>query len=83
LNAILQQTLGNAGRRKRMNVYSFGEAQYSKLGHEKMSMVKSPKLVGALLDKDVIDISFGEKHALALTGAAFFWPRDLLLSVLQ
>ena len=51
-----------------MNVYTFGEAQYSKLGHDKVSMLKTPKLVSALLDKDVIDIVYGEKHALALTG---------------
>ena len=67
-NCTLQTTLGNTGKRKRQNVYSFGEAQYSKLGHDKMSMAKAPKLVHALLDKDVIDISFGAKHALALTG---------------
>lgn len=67
--------LGNAGRRKRMNVYTFGEAQYSKLGHDKVSMLKTPKLVSALLDKDVIDIVYGEKHALALTadGQIYSW----------
>ncbi len=58
-----------------MNVYSFGEAQYSKLGHDKVSMTKTPRLISALLDKDVIDVVMGEKHALALTGN----PRTLFL----
>eukprot|EP00300_Choanocystis_sp_HF-7_P020992 c20714_g1_i1.p1 GENE.c20714_g1_i1~~c20714_g1_i1.p1 ORF type:complete len:955 (-),score=218.13 c20714_g1_i1:73-2688(-) len=38
-------------------------------------MCKVPKLVHALLDKDVIDISYGNKHALALTadGKVYSW----------
>ena len=56
-------------------VYSWGEGSYGRLGHGDTVTVKSPKLIEALKDVVVVQVSSGARHSAAVTadGALYTW----------
>ena len=56
-------------------VYSWGEGSYGRLGHGDTISIKSPKLVEALKDVVVVQVSSGARHSAAVTedGVLYTW----------
>lgn len=56
-------------------VYSWGEGSYGRLGHGDTVTVKSPKLVEALKDLVIVQVSSGSRHSGAITseGVLYTW----------
>jgi alpha-tubulin suppressor-like RCC1 family protein len=66
--------IGEAGE-----LFSWGRGVYRILGHGDTHNQRSPKRVEALLGASVINISIGEKHALALAedGLVYAWGENV------
>lgn len=56
-------------------LYTFGSGENGRLGHGDNVVLKEPKLVEILRDKDIKKFASGEKHSVALTadGHVFTW----------
>jgi alpha-tubulin suppressor-like RCC1 family protein len=60
---------------KNDKVYAFGENQFGCLGLGHKKSIKAPQIINKLCDQQIIDISYGISHVLALTesGECFSW----------
>jgi alpha-tubulin suppressor-like RCC1 family protein len=63
---------------KNDKVFAFGDNNSGCLGLGHNNTVKEPEIVNELCDQQIIDISFGSKHVLALTksGKCFSWGHN-------
>jgi alpha-tubulin suppressor-like RCC1 family protein len=63
---------------KNDKVFAFGDNNYGCLGLGHNNAVKEPQIVNQLCDQQIIDISYGCGHVLALTksGKCFSWGRN-------
>jgi alpha-tubulin suppressor-like RCC1 family protein len=63
---------------KNDKVFTFGSNEYGVLGLGHNNAVKEPQIVNDLCDQQIIDISYGYYHVLALTksGKCFSWGRN-------
>jgi alpha-tubulin suppressor-like RCC1 family protein len=63
---------------KNDKVFSFGDNEYGCLGLGHNNAVKEPQIINELCDQQIIDISYGDYHVLALTksGKCFSWGRN-------
>jgi len=59
------------------DVFSWGEGDEGKLGHDNKNSCDRPRVIDALRGKDVIDISCGGAHSAAITSAGelFTWGK--------
>jgi alpha-tubulin suppressor-like RCC1 family protein len=59
-------------------VFAFGDNKYGCLGLGHNNTVKEPKIINELCDQQIIDISYGRYHVLALTksGKCFSWGHN-------
>jgi RCC1 and BTB domain-containing protein len=64
--------------RKNDKVFTFGSNEYGVLGLGHNNAVKGPQIVNKLRDQQIIDISYGDYHVLALTksGKCYSWGRN-------
>ncbi len=59
------------------DVFSWGEGDDGKLGHDNKHSVDRPRVVEALRGKDIVDISCGGAHSAAITstGELYTWGK--------
>jgi alpha-tubulin suppressor-like RCC1 family protein len=63
---------------KNDKVFAFGKNDFGCLGLGHYNVVQEPKVVNELCDKQIIDISYGSYHVLALTktGKCYSWGKN-------
>lgn len=63
------------------HVYSWGEGDDGKLGHNNKVSYDRPKLIEDLLGVEIVDIACGGHHSAAITSAGWLytWGKGILL----